>query len=122
MGYTKLFSTIITSTVWEESPETCKVWITLLAMANKNGVVEASVPGLARMACLPTETARDALAIFLAPDPDSRTTDHGGRRIKPLDDGGGWLLLNHTKYRQKMSEEDRRQRDRQRKREARRQS
>lgn len=46
-GYTKLFSSIIDSTIWRESKETKIVWITMLAKADRYGVVEASLPGLA---------------------------------------------------------------------------
>ena len=46
-GYTKLFNSILASTVWSEPNETRIVWITLLAMADKNGIIEGSVPGLA---------------------------------------------------------------------------
>jgi hypothetical protein len=41
---------------------------------------------------------RQALSILLAPDPDSRTKDHDGRRIEAIE--GGWLILNYLKYRE----------------------
>jgi hypothetical protein len=44
------------------------------------------------------------LDCFLAPDPDSRTKDDEGRRIEEID--GGWLLLNHAKYRKMASKEE----------------
>lgn len=106
-GYTKLFSTLTTSTIWSEPLATRVVWITMLAMANKEGEVLASVPGLARVANVTLAEAEAALATFFAPDPYSRTPDHGGRRIEAID--GGWRLLNHAKYRAKMSAEDRRE-------------
>jgi hypothetical protein len=48
-----------------------------------------------------------ALVQFQKPDKWSRTKDHEGRRIREVD--GGWLLLNHDKYRRMMSAEDRRE-------------
>ena len=45
-SYTKLSSTIINSTVWQEGLATKVVWITMLALADKHGEVMASVPGL----------------------------------------------------------------------------
>jgi hypothetical protein len=42
---------------------------------------------------------------LLSPDPDSRTEDYEGRRIEVVD--GGWRLINHAKYRAKMSEAER---------------
>jgi hypothetical protein len=42
----------------------------------------------------------------MAPDPDSRTKTNEGRRIKEID--GGWVLLNHGKYRSIRDDEERR--------------
>lgn len=75
----------------------------MLAMADKNGRVWASVPGLANRARVPLADAEIALAAFLAPDAYSRTPDNEGRRIEPID--GGWRLLNHEKYRSIRDEE-----------------
>lgn len=103
-GYTKLFSSIITSTIWSEDDATRIVWITMLAVSDKNGEVQGSVPGLARLAGVPVETCRAAIDKFLGPDPDSRTKDDDGRRIEVIE--GGWHLLNHAKYRAMASEEE----------------
>lgn len=103
-GYTKLFSSILHSTVWAEPMPTRIVWITMLAMCDKHGVVSASVPGLARAAGVTRQEADVALKSFLSPDPDSRTKEHEGRRIVAVD--GGWELLNHAKYRDLMSHDD----------------
>lgn len=106
-GYTKLFGSIIASTIWRESLETKVVWITMLAMSNKHGIVEASVPGLADMARVSLEETQKALEILAAPDTFSRTKDFEGRRIEATD--GGWVILNHAKYREKMSADERRE-------------
>lgn len=104
--FTKLFSSITDSTVWGESSDVRIVWITLLAMADRDGMVHASVPGLAHEARVPLAATRDALRIFQEPDPDSRTKDHEGRRIAEID--GGWVLLNHAKYRALRDADERR--------------
>lgn len=96
-GFTKLFSSLIFSTVWREDLHVKVVWITMLAMANRHGDVLASVPGLADAARVTLEQCRDALTRLAAPDPDSRTKTHEGRRITDVD--GGWRLLNYEKYR-----------------------
>lgn len=75
----------------------------MLAMADSKGRVWGSIPGLANRARVPVDDARIAIAAFLAPDPDSRTSDHEGRRIEVID--GGWRLLNHSKYREIRDEE-----------------
>jgi hypothetical protein len=112
-GYAKLFSSIITSTIWCESPTVCKVWVTMLAVADRDGVVEGAIPGIAHLARVSVEDASAAIQKFQSPDPYSRTPDHEGRRIEPVN--GGWRLLNFDKYRFKMSSEDIRERDRLRK-------
>lgn len=104
MSYTKLFSYILDSTVWRLPNEGRLVWITLLAMADRDGEVHASVPGLADRARVDRLYCDQALAMLMAPDPDSRTPDHEGRRIEKID--GGWRLINHAKYREKMDAEE----------------
>jgi hypothetical protein len=76
----------------------------MLALADKNGEIQSSIPGLADMARVPREDCEIALRKFLDPDPDSRTKDSDGRRIAEID--GGWELLNHQKYRKMSNLED----------------
>ncbi len=109
-GYTKIFSSLVDSTVWRESKETKIVWITMLAKSDRYGHVEASVPGLADAAKVTLPECLEALKVLMDEDEWSRTKEHGGRRIQEID--GGWLILNHTKYRDKMSAEDRLERQR----------
>jgi hypothetical protein len=97
-GYAKLFGSILHSTVWLEPNHVRLVWITMLAMANRRGLVEASLPGLAVAARVSLEECQEALNKFTSPDPHSRTKDHEGRRIEEVD--GGWVLLNYEKHRQ----------------------
>ena len=103
-SYTKLFSSIITSTIWMEDDKTRILWITLLAMADQHGEVYSSVPGLARVAGMTVGEAVAALEKLLGPDEYSRTPDYEGRRIAPIE--GGWELLNHAKYRLLASRDD----------------
>ena len=105
--YTKLDSGITDSTIWREADTTRLVWITLLAMADPHGYVGASVPGLADRARVTLDACLTALACFGAPDKWSRSQEYEGRRI--LDAEGGWVLLNHPKYRATRSAEDRRE-------------
>jgi len=112
-GYVKLYGSILQSSLWVGSDPAVKVvWITMLATADQYGVVNASVPGLAHAACVTVEDARRALATFLAPDEDSRTKEHDGRRIEEID--GGWRLLNYQKYREMQTAKQRQDAERQR--------
>jgi len=114
MNYTKLFNSIITSTIWTEDDKTRIVWITMLALADKNGEVQASIPGLARVAGVSIADAEIAIGKFLSPDEYSRTPDDEGRRIEAID--GGWYLLNHAKYREMASRDEQREAEADRKR------
>lgn len=105
--FTKLFASITESTIWSEPDRTRIVWITMLAMCDSHGRVWASVPGLARRAVVPVEDTRIALGSFLAPDEESRTKDHDGRRITAID--GGWQILNYQKYRELRDDDTRRE-------------
>lgn len=107
MQFTKLFNSILDSTIWQESAETKIVWITMLAMCDRYGDVFASVPGLASRSGVTLSQCECAIACFLSPDKYSRTKNHEGRRIKEID--GGWNLLNHGKYRDLLSVEERRE-------------
>jgi len=109
-GFTKLFSTIITSSIWQEDNVTRIVWITMLALADAQGKVDAAVPGLASAARIDLDECERALTILLNPDKYSRTKDFEGRRIEVCD--GGWIILNYTKYREQRDPDVRRKQTR----------
>ena len=106
-GFTKLFSSILTSSIWSEDDKTRILWITILACTDKDGFCQAAVPGLAAMARLTVQDTVTALARLEGPDPYSRTQDYEGRRIEKAD--GGWIVLNHGKYRDRERVERRRE-------------
>lgn len=107
MGYTKLFSELIMSTVWREPDHVRLLWITMLAIKDRWHKVNASLPGLADAARISMNECQDALKILSSPDQYSRTQENDGRRIAPID--GGWVILNGEKYRNKMSLDERRE-------------
>lgn len=102
-GFTKLWSFIVNSTVWNEDHPTRIVWVTMLALKDQHGDVLASIPGLAHQARVTVPECELALAKFQQPDPYSRCQDHEGRRIGAIE--GGWHLLNHDYYRRLGSED-----------------
>ena len=107
-GYTKLFGSIITSTIWQEDSETKVVWITLLALVEDcTGFVSATIPGLANIAGVPIDKTRSAMAKFQEPDPDSRSQEYEGKRIAKAD--GGWIILNYAEYRKVRDPEKRKE-------------
>jgi hypothetical protein len=107
MSYTKLFSHIVTSSIWSEDDQTRILWITMLALADKHGEVMASVPGLAKVAGLSIDATKAGLEKFLSPDPYSRTPDEEGRRLEVID--GGWAIINYAKHRRMASLDEQRE-------------
>ena len=105
-GYAKVFSDIVHSTVWREDVYTKVVWITMLVMADRHGLVMASIPGLADAAKVSIDQCLEALTVLSSPDKYSRTKEYEGRRIDDVD--GGWLLLNFEKFRARKDDEEQR--------------
>lgn len=95
--YVKLFDSIIHSTIWQEAGHIKIVWITLLALADSKGEVQASIPGLAKAAGVSVAQCEEALQKFLSPDKYSRSQEAEGRRVETIP--GGWELINYKKYR-----------------------
>ena len=96
--YIKLFGSILNSSIWCEAGDTRLVWITLLLLADGDGVVWGAVPGVARQAAVSVEACQAALDLLSRPDPYSRSREEDGRRIVPIE--GGWRVVNARKYRE----------------------
>jgi len=102
-GFTKLFGSILNSTIWMEDDKTRLVWITMLAMKNGKHQILSSVPGLAHQARVSVEDCMAAVKKLEGPDPHSTHQEHEGRRIEKIE--GGWILLNGQKYADKLNRE-----------------
>ena len=90
------------ASIWEESYSVRLVWITMLAIKDREGFVSSSVPGLARLANVTITECEQALSKFSAPDKYSKCQDFEGVRIKAVD--GGWMILGHKRNQEKMRE------------------
>lgn len=112
--YTKLWHSILDSSVWGEPPETRIVWITLLAMSDRQGYVGASVDGVSRRAAVSVEHVERALAVLSEPDPKSRSDNDEGRRIEKV--ARGWHIINYEFFRDLQDKEQQRAYERDRKR------
>lgn len=104
-GFTKLASSIVTSSVWVQDDHVLRVWIAMLATSDANGVVEASIPGFANLCRISIEQMEDAIAKLSDVDTYSRSPDFDGRRIEKIE--GGWLIINYAKYRATRDPEER---------------
>ena len=106
--YVKLFSQILDSSIWLESDQTLRVWITLLAAMDQDGYAHfAAVGNLANRAHVSVEACQDAVRVLEAPDEYSSDDANEGRRIERVP--GGWIVLNCAKYRELGREENRRE-------------
>jgi hypothetical protein len=65
--------------------------------ADPEGFVPGTVPGLAVAANVNIDETRAAVEKFMAPDPDSNTPDHEGRRLEKV--AHGWRILNFEYWR-----------------------
>ena len=97
--FVKLDTGILKSSIWDETAQTRIVWITMLAMADENGHVRASISGIRRNANVTEEEARAAIKCLEDKDDDSITKTEEGRRILPVSDG--WNIVNYKLYRKK---------------------
>src|SRR5688572_16887492 len=107
MGYTKVFEKIVRSSIWTEDSDTRVAWLTMMVLADKDGIVVGAPRTLANIARVDEEKFMEALEKFMAPDPESTTESFEGRRIEKVE--GGYRLLNHAKYRDMMSLEQKRE-------------
>src|SRR3972149_3506375 len=96
--YVPLFCSIVDSTLWSADSNSCKVWITLLAMADPEGYVAPAIDGIAARARLPVDVVRPILDWLQRPDPDSRSDEHEGRRLMRVP--RGWRVLNLKAFRE----------------------
>ena len=81
-----------------------------MLLADQDGVVHSSIPGLAHTARVPLDVCHRSILKFMEPDPFSGTKDLEGRRIEPVE--GGWKLVNYLKYREMMNADEQRERAR----------
>lgn len=103
-GYSKLFSSIVTSSIWCLDNATLRVWIAMLAMCDADGFVAGAVPGFASLARVTIPEMRSAVDQLAAPDEDSRSKTREGRRIDIVE--GGWQIINYSDYRNRGQSKD----------------
>lgn len=114
MAYSKLHSSIVNSSLWTE-PDCARIlFVTLLAMCDRDGIVYGSRSGIARLANINPEDQETAWSILMSPDKESsdriRAPEHEGRRVEEV--SGGYRLLNFSYYRGLRNDDDRREQNR----------
>lgn len=98
MGFTKLDSGILQSSIMAEDSDTFKVWIALLAACGPDGVARIAPPFLSAVCRLAQEVVDRALDTLAAPDKYSRSRTEDGRRLRLVD--GGFFIINYRQYRE----------------------
>lgn len=109
-GFTKLYSGILDSSIWEEDKATRIVWITFLAKSDASGNVIGVSSRLAKSANVSILEFQSAIEKLTSPDMYSKTPDKEGRRLEKIQ--GGWHIINYRKYRNAQNIEKRRKQNR----------
>jgi hypothetical protein len=101
-GYTPLFSSLTTGTLYGRWPD-IGLWTIVLALADKNGVVDVTPNYLAGVTGLPATEIIACMKRFCEPDPQSRSRMENGARLVLIDStrDWGWIVVNHAHYREK---------------------
>lgn len=107
--WTPLWSGIVDSSLWEESGDVVKVFMTILAVKDSDHVCRLDTYKIAKKCALDELKVLDILKVLASPDTRRKTNQlYEGRRIKAVEDG--WLVLNGEFYRNKVSDEMRKAR------------
>lgn len=96
-GFTPLFGRIVNSSVWDEPDFVVKVFLTMLAVKDRDHVVRLSAYNLARLSRKTEAEVLQALEVLASPDTKRlEPQPNEGRRIERQPDG--WLVLNGEFY------------------------
>jgi len=111
----RYFAQIFDSSIVEK-PEVRFTFMDLLVLADPDGVVDMTHEAIARRTNRPLEIIRATIAELEALDPQSRTPDEDGARLKRLDThrDWGWCIINFDRFHKLASEEARRAKTRER--------
>lgn len=105
-SYSPLWSMITGSSLWKEPPHVVKVFITMIAVKNREHCVLFGPQHLFNLTQLDDEKQfLDAIHVLESPDTKSKfKQEFDGRRIERLKDRPGWLILNGAKYQKMMTD------------------
>jgi len=106
-----LWSGIVDSSVWDEPDHVVKVFLTMLALKDADHVVRMTAYQIGRRSRKTEAEVLDALKVLSSPDSKRlEPQPFDGRRIEAVEEG--WLVLNGAKYREMVSLEMRRAKNR----------
>lgn len=96
MGFTKLDSKLVQSSIMAAPSDYFKVWIVLLVICDDDGIARISKKYLAYICRLPLEKVEEAIKYLETEDHDPRLNDEDRRQIKKV--CGGYRIENFEKY------------------------
>ena len=107
--YAKVFEQIFESSISEDYTLR-HVFMDLLVLADRDGVVDMTIPAISRRTNIPIEIIQGCIHRLSQPDEHSRSGDEQGRRLVKLDDhrNWGWRIVNYVTYRDMRDDEARR--------------
>jgi len=107
--YGKIFESIYDGSLYGQW-EAIVTMQQLIVLADADGIIDMTPPAIAGKTSIPLEILEKGLKILSEPDPYSRSPGSNGARIELLDEQRpwGWFLVNHIKYRDMRTADDRR--------------
>jgi hypothetical protein len=107
--FAKIFTQILDSSIAGDYVVR-HVFMDLLIMADRDGVIDMTPDAIARRTNVPEDMVLHALKELSTPDTKSRSDAEDGRRIILLDShrDWGWQIVNYEHYRNIRDEESRR--------------
>lgn len=108
--YVKIYSQVFDSSLAEDY-QTRHVFMDLLVLADPEGEVDMTHEAIARRTNVPIAIIRDAIGKLTVSDVNSRSKDHEGKRLIPIDPerNWGWKIVNFRHYRNIKNEAARRE-------------
>lgn len=108
--YAKIFAQIYDSSIADDY-EVRHFFMDMLVLADLNGHVDMTHEAISARTRIPLDVVRRHISVLEQPDPRSRTREHDGKRLIPIDSerGWGWIVVNYVEYRRIASEEQRRE-------------
>lgn len=113
--FVKIFAQVLDSSLAEDF-QVRHIFEDILKLVDIDGVCDMTHEAIARRINCPLEMVVAAIAKLEQPDPKSRNRDEEGRRIVRLDQhrDWGWFVVNYHHYRNIESDEQRREKTRER--------
>lgn len=109
MSYGKIHRRFFDSSVNDVDPMSRLVFIGMIVLSDRHGTLDITIEALARKLNLDLDLVRHAVVVLGSPDLTSRTPDHEGRRIIPIDGRAwGWIVVNKEQYRKSDDADDER--------------